>query len=151
MTLLINQVLFSSEIRKYASFAEMNTILKLMMLMSITKAPLQTHHVYSTLKRRGNGRFHVLSTWNTRSMFVGQLLSFGNWNMRYPSSKFCNSHLLKNFTLIEALFCLIIRFCLSCVFFSFCNFLIPMTTETSHNSRSFLIMCSIQILTMMLI
>ena len=27
---------------------------------------LQTHHVYSTLKRRGNVRFLVLSTWNTR-------------------------------------------------------------------------------------
>ena len=34
MTLLINQVLFSFEMRKYASFAEMN-----MILMTITKAP----------------------------------------------------------------------------------------------------------------
>ena len=25
---------------------------------------LQTHHVDSTLKQRGNGRFHVVSTWN---------------------------------------------------------------------------------------
>ena len=32
---------------------------------------LQTHNVYSTLKCRGNGRFHVVSTWNTRSVFVG--------------------------------------------------------------------------------
>ena len=31
--------------------------------------PLQTHHAYSTLKRRGNGRFHVVSTWNTRGLF----------------------------------------------------------------------------------
>ena len=31
----------------------------------------QTHHVYSTLKRHGNGRFHVVSTGNTRSVFVG--------------------------------------------------------------------------------
>ena len=29
---------------------------------------LQTHHVYSTLKRRGNG----VSTWNTRGVFIGQ-------------------------------------------------------------------------------
>ena len=29
---------------------------------------LQTHHVYSTLKRRGNGRFHVVSIWNTRGV-----------------------------------------------------------------------------------
>ena len=34
MTLLINQVLFSFEMRKYASFAEMN-----MILMNFTKAP----------------------------------------------------------------------------------------------------------------
>ena len=29
------------------------------------EVPLQTHHVYSTLKRRTNGRCHVVSTWNT--------------------------------------------------------------------------------------
>ena len=29
---------------------------------------LQTLHMYSTLKRRGNGRFHVVSTWNTRGV-----------------------------------------------------------------------------------
>ena len=32
---------------------------------------LQTHHVYSTLKRRRNDRFHVAWTWNTRGVFVG--------------------------------------------------------------------------------
>ena len=32
---------------------------------------LQTHHVDSTLKRRGNGRFDVVSTWNPRGVFVG--------------------------------------------------------------------------------
>ena len=68
MTQLINQILFSSEMRKYARFAKKN-----MILMTITKA---------------------------------QLLSFvDSWNMRYPSSKFCNSYpcfyLLKNFTLIK--------------------------------------------------
>ena len=32
---------------------------------------LQTHHAYSALKRRGNGSFHVVSTWNTRGVFIG--------------------------------------------------------------------------------
>ena len=32
---------------------------------------LQAHHVYSTLKRRGKGRFYVVSTWNRRGAFVG--------------------------------------------------------------------------------
>ena len=32
---------------------------------------LQTHHVDSTLKRPGNDRFHVVSTWNPRGVFVG--------------------------------------------------------------------------------
>ena len=35
---------------------------------------LQGHHVYSTLKKRGNKRFYVVSTWNTRGVFVGQHL-----------------------------------------------------------------------------
>ena len=40
----------------------------------VTKAAitLQTHHVYFTLKQRESGRFHVVSTWNTRGMFVGK-------------------------------------------------------------------------------
>ena len=36
---------------------------------------LQTQHVYSTLKRHGNVRFHVVLTWNTRGVFVGMYLS----------------------------------------------------------------------------
>ena len=28
--------------------------------------------MYSTLKRRGNERFQVVSTWNTRGVFVGK-------------------------------------------------------------------------------
>ena len=36
----------------------------------------QTHHVDSTLKRRRNGRFHVVSTWNPRGVFVRILLLF---------------------------------------------------------------------------
>ena len=35
------------------------------------RTTLQTHHVGSTLKRRGNDRFHVVSTWNPRGVFVG--------------------------------------------------------------------------------
>ena len=35
------------------------------------KRSQQTLHVYSTLKRRGNGRVYVVSTWNTRGVFVG--------------------------------------------------------------------------------
>ena len=34
---------------------------------------LQTHHVYSTLKRRGNGRFQVVLTWKTLCEFGGFL------------------------------------------------------------------------------
>ena len=40
-------------------------------LVAIT---LQTHHVYSTLKRRGSSCFHVVSTWNTRGVFVGYVV-----------------------------------------------------------------------------
>ena len=75
------------------------------------------------------------------NIIKAQLLSFEIWNMRYSFSKFCNSNLLKSFTLIK-------RFCLSCVFFF--DFSIPTTTETTHHSCSFQFMCSIQILTMML-
>ena len=32
---------------------------------------LQTHHVGSTLKRRGNDRFYIVSTWNPRGVLVG--------------------------------------------------------------------------------
>ena len=35
---------------------------------------ISTIHVYSPLKRRGNDRFRVVSTWNTRGMFVGMPL-----------------------------------------------------------------------------
>ena len=34
------------------------------------KTALQTHHVDSTLKQRGNGRFNVVSTWNPRDLFT---------------------------------------------------------------------------------
>ena len=32
---------------------------------------LQTQLVYFTMKRRGNGRFHAVSTWNTCGVLVG--------------------------------------------------------------------------------
>ena len=32
---------------------------------------LQIPHVYSTLKRCGNGRFNVVSTWSMRGVFAG--------------------------------------------------------------------------------
>ena len=32
---------------------------------------LQTHYMDSTLKRRGNDRFHVVSTLNPRGVFIG--------------------------------------------------------------------------------
>ena len=35
---------------------------------------LQTLHMYSTLKRRGNVRFHVISTWNTRGVVVESMI-----------------------------------------------------------------------------
>ena len=38
----------------------------------------QTHHVYSTLKPRRNDCFHVVSTWDTRGVFVGLSNVAGN-------------------------------------------------------------------------
>ena len=43
---------------------------------------LQTHHVYSVLKQRGNQRFHVVLTWNTRGMFVGNVQNICNLIVR---------------------------------------------------------------------
>ena len=37
---------------------------------------LQTHHVYSMLKRRGNERFHVVSTWNTGWLIFDNSIQF---------------------------------------------------------------------------
>ena len=36
----------------------------------------QTHHMYSTLKRRGNDCFHFVSTWSTRGLLIGGLSKF---------------------------------------------------------------------------
>ena len=40
----------------------------------MTERSLQTHNVYFTLKRPGNDRFYVASTWKTRGVFVGLIL-----------------------------------------------------------------------------
>ena len=40
------------------------------LVLALVPSTLQTHHVDSTLKRHGNGRFHVVSTWNPRGVFV---------------------------------------------------------------------------------
>ena len=57
------------------------------------EASLQTHHVDSTLKRRGNDRFHVISTWNPRGVFVGMvdLSDFSPSFLSQPSSHGFNS------------------------------------------------------------
>ena len=80
-------------------------------------------------------------------------ISKNTFSYRAPlvaASKFSNSSLLKKFTLIKALFFLINRFCLSRILFFFFDFLILMTTQTTHGLCSFQIKCSIQIVTMML-
>ena len=42
---------------------------------------LQTRHVYSTLKRRGNGCFRVVSRRNTRGVFAGKSVFFRTWDV----------------------------------------------------------------------
>ena len=42
---------------------------------------LQTNHMYFTLKWHGNDRFRVVSTWNTRGVFVGLTLLNINENV----------------------------------------------------------------------
>ena len=38
---------------------------------------LQTHHVSSSFEQRGDDRFHVLSTWIARSVFLGHWEQMG--------------------------------------------------------------------------
>ena len=66
---------------------------------------------------RKYANFAEMNMNDTYDYYKAQLLSFDSLNMSYSSSKFFNSNLLKNFTLIKALFFLINRFCLSCVVF----------------------------------
>ena len=51
---------------------------------------LQAHHVDYMLKRRGNGRFHVVSTWSPRGVFVGLLLA----QLKLICSMSCICHLI---------------------------------------------------------
>ena len=46
---------------------------------SLPENSIQTQHVYATLKRRGNDRFHVVSTWNTRGVLVGKVYNEVIW------------------------------------------------------------------------
>ena len=48
---------------------------------------LQTLHVYSTLKRRGNVRFHVFSTWHTRGVFLGLWQEHTAWGGNHKQRK----------------------------------------------------------------
>ena len=54
-------------------------LLNLVKTLLVHETTLQTHHGFSTLKRRGNNRLHVVSTWNICGVFVvfwHQQLSF---------------------------------------------------------------------------
>ena len=42
-------------------------------LQHVFQNPTNTHHVDSTLKRRENGHFHVVSSWNPRGVFVNNM------------------------------------------------------------------------------
>ena len=53
----------------FASILVANT--EITFVYNFVAPSLQKHHVNSTLKRRGNDRFHVVSTWNPRGVFVG--------------------------------------------------------------------------------
>ena len=65
---------FGGEFQNKRSQAEIMTII---VKTSITSTSLQTHHVYSTSKRGGNYRFHVISTWNTHGVFIEiELIAF---------------------------------------------------------------------------
>lgn len=46
--------------------------------MNVKAQTLQTHHMYSTVKRCGNNHFHVVSTWNGRSVFLGFVSGYLN-------------------------------------------------------------------------
>ena len=42
-----------------------------LLAMELSATALQIYHVYSTLKRCGNDRFQVVSTWDIRGLPVG--------------------------------------------------------------------------------
>ena len=53
---------------------ELLNVCKLVKVIVKTGPTLQTHHIDSPLKQRGNDRFHVVSTWNPRGVFVGKAI-----------------------------------------------------------------------------
>ena len=60
---------------------------------------LQTYHMYSTLKRCGNGRFYIVSKWNTLGVFVRMCLFFFYIFMTYNLQrkiKFTITRYIKN-------------------------------------------------------
>ena len=70
---LMNEILFCKEFYTWSceNTCYIVAVIALMQNDQVPGVSLQTYHVYSTLKQRGNGRFYVVSTCNTRGMFVG--------------------------------------------------------------------------------
>ena len=77
-------------------------ILTYLTYLSSFHASLQAHHVYSTLKGRGNGRFQVVSTWNTRGVFVhSTLLWYWLTSLELPNKTSNQSYFLN----VSSVFC----------------------------------------------
>ena len=70
--------------------------------------PLQTRHVYYTLKRRGNDRFHVFSKWNTSGVFAGTVMQIKTTLINDRLSVCCVSRNFpfQLFNIFYCLFCL---------------------------------------------
>ena len=58
------------------------SLFRFIFMSVLLSGSLQTHHVYS-LKQRGNSRFNVVSTCNTRGVFVGLFLKIPSTLRRY--------------------------------------------------------------------
>ena len=72
----IHFVLWSGIIIIYYQLFSFEKIYSKLIVKKFAGSSLQTHHVDSTLKRRGNDRFRVVSTWNPRGVFVGFRIIF---------------------------------------------------------------------------
>ena len=58
------------------------------MSVNVTSAEVVKHTMYSTLKRRGNDLFYVVSTWNARDVFVEtQVLGIHGFTISFPFRK----------------------------------------------------------------
>ena len=73
MTWIVSRPSFFFTRTEVISFLKCHT--RLIVQLTIRINTLQTHPVNSTLKRRGNDRFHVVSTWNPRGVFVGHVVA----------------------------------------------------------------------------